>query len=364
MENVRAFPADAPPGRGWAFALRAPRTRARLAVLLIVLVALLGAVAYWWLNRNRVTTDDAFIDGNAVTLAPRVGGQVVALEAHENALVRRGQVLLRLDPRPWRAARDAAAARLEAAEAKAADAAAELARIRITAPAALEAARAALEAVRADAARADADWRRQRRMPAAATTPQARDRALAADRAAEAAVTRADATLRAADTVADRIAAARATLADRTAAVALARARLATAALDLRWTTLRAPVSGYVTIRGVQLGNTVAPGQALLSLVTRREFVTADLKETALTRVHPGERVRIRIDAFPDLALRGHVLSIQQGTGSRFSAFPAENATGNYVKVVQRVPVRISIDNPPPFALPLGLSVEPTIVLR
>ncbi|MGC8478180.1 MAG: HlyD family efflux transporter periplasmic adaptor subunit, partial [Acetobacteraceae bacterium] len=167
-----------------------------------------------------------------------------------------------------------------------------------------------------------------------------------------------------ADTVTEQIAAARATLADRIAQVALARARLATAALDLRWTTLRAPVSGYVTTRGVQLGNTVAPGQALLSLVTRREWVTANLKETALTRVRPGEQARIHVDAFPALRLRGHVLSIQQGTGSRFSAFPAENATGNYVKVVQRVPVRISIDNPPPFALPLGLSVEPTIALR
>ena len=364
MDSAPALAAARDAGTSRAFALHSPRTRARLAVLLIVLAVAGFAGAEWWLGRNQVTTDDAFIDGNAVTLAPRVSGQVAALLVHDNQRVAAGQVLLILDPRPYQAALDAAAARLAAAQAKAADARAELARIRVTAPAQLAAARAALAAARADAVRADANWRREHRMPRGATTQQAIDDAIAAHLAADAAVSRASARLRESDTVADTIAAAAATAADRAAAVALARARLATAALHLRWTRVRAPVAGYVTTRGVQRGNNVARGQALLSLVTRREWVTANLKETALDRVQVGEAVRIHVDAYPELRLRGHVLSIQHGTGARFSAFPAENATGNYVKVVQRVPVKIAIDHGLRFPLPLGLSVEPVIRVR
>ncbi|MDE2007982.1 MAG: HlyD family secretion protein, partial [Rhodospirillales bacterium] len=252
------------------------------------------------------------------------------------------------------------------ARALAAAAATELDRVRIAAPARLAAARAALAAAQADAAKADRQWRRQLGLPRGATTEQAIDAAVAAHRAADAAVTRAAAELRAADTVADRIAAAAALREERDAEVALAQARLATAALDLRWTVLRAPRAGWITKRAVELGNQVRPGQALLSLVGRRVWVTANLKETALARLLPGDRVRIDIDAYPGMVLRGHVASFQHGTGARFSAFPAENATGNYVKVVQRVPVRIDIDSglDPARPLPLGLSVEPVIRLQ
>ena len=347
-----------PPARG--------RARARLALGLVVLIALAAAGTYWWLTRNEITTDDAFIDGHAITLAPRIAGTVVALEVRDNQRVVAGQTLLRIDPRSYVAARDAAAARLVQAKALASVAAVRLAQVQITAPARLAAARARLAAATAEAMKADANWRRERRLPRAATTQQALDDATAAHLAADAARARAGARLREADTVAEQIAVARARRAEQDGAVALARARLAAAELDLRWTRLRAPASGWVTRRMVEQGNEVAPGQAVLALVTPKVWVRANFKETALDRIRPGEKVRIRVDAYPELRLTGHVDSIQHGTGARFSAFPAENATGNFVKIVQRVPVKIDIDSglDPARPLPLGLSVEPTIRLR
>jgi len=149
--------------------------------------------------------------------------------------------------------------------------------------------------------------------------------------------------------------------------VAQARAQLQTAELNLSYTEVRAPFDGYVTKRNVQNGTLVQAGSALCSIVSPDIWVVANFKESQLERMRPGDKVEISVDAFPDLELQGHVESIQQGSGSRFSAFPAENATGNFVKIVQRVPVKIVIDkglenwNQP---LPLGLSVEPEVTVE
>jgi membrane fusion protein, multidrug efflux system len=366
MDDVRSAPKDVPTAPGGAPPRRSGRARARLAVILIALVAVAGATTYWWLTRNEITTDDAFIEGHAITVAPQVAGTVVALRVRDNQRVAAGETLIEIDPRSYQAARDAAAARLAQAEALAEEAAVQLAQIRITAPARLGAARAALASAEAGAVKADADWRRQRHMPSQATTQQAIDDATAAHLAADAAVARARAAVREADTVTEQIAAALALRRERGGEVALARARLATAQLDLAWTKVRAPQAGWVTRRMVEQGNYVQPGQAILALVTPEVWVSANFKETALDRIRPGQKVRIHVDAYPELRLRGHVDSIQRGTGSRFSAFPAENATGNFVKIVQRVPVKIDIDAglDPNHPLPLGLSVEPTIRVR
>ncbi len=146
-----------------------------------------------------------------------------------------------------------------------------------------------------------------------------------------------------------------------------ARAQLQTAELNLSYTEVRAPFDGYVTKRNVQNGTLVQAGSALFSIVSPDIWIVANFKESQLERMRPGNKVEISVDAFPDLELEGHVESIQQGSGSRFSAFPAENATGNFVKIVQRVPVKIVIDkglenwNQP---LPLGLSVEPEVTVE
>jgi membrane fusion protein (multidrug efflux system) len=129
---------------------------------------------------------------------------------------------------------------------------------------------------------------------------------------------------------------------------------------------IRAPQDGHVTRRNVQLGTFAQAGQQVFYLVTPALWVTANFKETQLTRIHPGEKADVTVDAYPSLTLHGHVDSIQAGSGDRFSTFPAENATGNYVKIVRRVPVKIDIDDgyDKSQGLPLGISVSPTVHLE
>lgn len=145
-----------------------------------------------------------------------------------------------------------------------------------------------------------------------------------------------------------------------------ARAQLDTANLNLSYCEMRAPSDGWVTRRNVQPGSFLQPGTSIFSIVTPRVWITANFKESQLGRMRIGDRVDVSVDAYPDLDLHGHVDSIQLGSGARFSAFPAENATGNFVKIVQRVPVKIVLDGPLPRDPPLGLglSVAPTVHLK
>jgi membrane fusion protein (multidrug efflux system) len=135
--------------------------------------------------------------------------------------------------------------------------------------------------------------------------------------------------------------------------------------LNLSWTRITASQDGWITKRNIEQGNYVQAGQSVLSIVTPDIWITANFKESQLDRMRPGEKVDISIDAYGHLKLVGHVDSIQLGSGSRFTAFPPENATGNFVKIVQRIPVKILIDSgmDPNLPLPLGLSVVPTVHL-
>jgi membrane fusion protein (multidrug efflux system) len=145
-----------------------------------------------------------------------------------------------------------------------------------------------------------------------------------------------------------------------------AQARLDQADLNLSWTVVKAPQDGWITKRNVEKGNYVAPGQQIFSIVAPEVWVTANFKESQLVNMRPGQRVSIRVDAYPQLRLEGHVDSIQLGSGSKFTAFPPENATGNFIKIVQRVPVKIVIDKglDPTIPLPLGISVEPKVTVQ
>ena len=136
--------------------------------------------------------------------------------------------------------------------------------------------------------------------------------------------------------------------------------------LNLSWTVVRAPQDGWITQRNVEMGNYVTAGQQIFSIVSPEVWVTANFKETQLDLMRPGQSVKISVDAYPQLHLMGHVDSIQKGSGSKFSAFPAQNATGNFVKIVQRVPVKIVIDSglEPNLPLPLGISVTPTVTVQ
>jgi membrane fusion protein (multidrug efflux system) len=161
----------------------------------------------------------------------------------------------------------------------------------------------------------------------------------------------------------DQIAARHADVASLRAQVDQQRASVEQAELALSYTRIYASEAGYVTRKSVEPGDFVQPGQPLLALVSDRVWVVANFKETQLRHMRPGQAVTMTLDAYPQLSLRGHVDSFQSGTGAAFSLLPAENATGNYVKVVQRVPVKIVLDEPPPagYRLGPGMSVEPEV---
>jgi membrane fusion protein (multidrug efflux system) len=333
--------------------------------LLIVLVTAGLASGYWYVTKDSLGTDDAYTDGQAITVAPQVAGAVVKLAVSDNQYVHAGDLLIQIDPSSFQAALAQATATQQMAEAQLANAQVTLAAARITVPARLEAARAALTAAQAMQFKAAADARRQRGLPRQATTQQDIDNAEAAVRQADAQVAEAEAAVRQADVVTQTLAEAEAQVRQLQAQVALAQAQRAQAELNLSWTRVTAPQDGWITKRAVEQGNYVTPGQAILSLVTPNVWVTANFKEDQLDRMHPGQRVDMTLDAFPGLHLTGHVDSVQLGSGQRFSAFPAENATGNFVKIVQRVPVKIVIDSgmDPHRPLPLGLSVLPVVRL-
>jgi len=350
-------PPDQRPGRRGA--------RAKWVLLLIVLVAAVAATGYWYLGKDDASTDDAYTDGHAVTIAPQVSGTVVALSVADNQRVKSGDVLIEIDPRAYVAARDQARGSLQVAEAQLANARIALEAAKIDYPAKLGVAQAQLAAARATWFKADADARRQHGLPRQATSQQDIDNANAALRSADAQVEQAQAAVRQADIVPQMIGEAEAQVRQLEAQVALAHAQLDQAALNLSWTKVTAPQDGWITKRNVEQGNYVQAGQSIFAIVTPEIWITANFKESQLARMRPGQRVDISVDAYPSLALVGHVDSIQLGSGSRFTAFPPENATGNFVKIVQRIPVKIVIDSgmDPNLPLPLGLSAVPTVHL-
>jgi membrane fusion protein, multidrug efflux system len=192
------------------------------------------------------------------------------------------------------------------------------------------------------------------------------DAATATLQQAQAAVSQAEAQVLEASPVPQQIGQADAQVGQQKGQTEQAQARLDQANLNLDWTVVRAPQDGWVTKRNVEMGNYVTAGQQILSIVSPEVWVTANFKETQLTWIRPGQPVTIAVDGYPQLRLKGHVDSIQLGLGSKFTAFPPENATGNFVKIVQRVPVKIVIDSglDPKIPLPLGISVVPTVKVR
>ncbi|EOG5374792.1 HlyD family secretion protein [Cronobacter turicensis] len=334
---------------------------------IVVIIMVIGAIIWWFMTRNLETTDDAFIDGDAVTVAPKVAGYVTELRVKDNQRVKKGDLLVVIDPRDATAQRDQAQAQLSLAESQLHQAQAQLALAKVQYPAQRDQAKAQVLRAQAELANARAEYQRQRGVDPRATSKQNIDAASAQLRSAEAGLANAQAQLDVAEQVQLQIRQQETNVEARQSQVAQARAQLQTAELNLSYTEVRAPFDGYVTKRNVQNGTLVQAGSALFSIVSPEIWVVANFKESQLERMRPGDKVEVSVDAFPDLELQGHVESIQQGSGSRFSAFPAENATGNFVKIVQRVPVKIVIDkglenwNQP---LPLGLSVEPEVTVE
>jgi membrane fusion protein, multidrug efflux system len=346
---------------------RQPMPRKRRIVLAIVAAALVvGGSAYALMAGRDVSTDDAYTDGRAITVAPHVAGYVAELDVTDNQFVHQGQVLVRIQCSDYVAASNRDEGSLEAAQGQLSSAESDLELAKITYPARYAQAQATLATQRADLTKAQSEFLRQHDIPKEATTSHDIDFATADRDAARGEVDQAQAASRIAEPVALNIAEAQAKVEQLRGQVKLAQGDLDQARLNVGWCDVTAPQDGWITKRGVEKGDFVQTGQQLFSIVSPEVWVTANFKETELTRMRPGQRVSIAVDAYPNLKLKGHVDSIQAGSGAKFTAFPAENATGNFVKIVQRVPVKIVIDSglDPKQPLPLNLSVEPTVALQ
>ena len=345
------------------------RQRARPWVkgILIVAVILLivGGLIYWLATRNEVSTDDAFVDGRAASVGPRVAGAVVSLDVNDNQFVHAGDPLVHLDPRPFKLALDQAHADLETAHAQLAAQRHGQLVSQSNFPAQLAQAQAQLLSAHAALEKAQNDERREHELSGTATTAQEADATRVALRQAQAQVAAAEAQVREAGAVPARLSQVEAQVSQQQGSELDAEAKLAQAELNLDWTVVRAAQDGWVTKRSVEVGDYLSVGQQIMALVSAQIWITANFKENQLSRVRPGQPVRIGIDMYPKLKLHGHIDSMQLGSGTKFSTFPAENATGNFIKIVQRIPVKIDIDSglDPHFPLPLGASAEPTVEL-
>ena len=344
------------------------RTRpfVRVGLVLVLLLLVAGGAYYWWSNRNLEDTDDAYTDGRAVTIAPHVAGYVASLDVNDNEFVHKGQALVHIDPRDYIAARDRAQANLETALGQLAAQQHALEVAKVTFPAQLQQAHAQLDVARAAQFKAKTDYDRQHRISPQATTQEAVDTSTSNLGQANAQVEQAQANVLQAAPVEPNVQQQGSRVSQLQGSVDEARAELATAQLNLSWTVVTAAQDGWVTRRNVEQGNYVQQAQQIMSVVSPDVWITANFKETQLARMRPGQQVEIDVDAYPSLHLHGHVDSVQLGSGSKFTAFPPENATGNFVKIVQRLPVKIVIDSgiDPNIPLPLGISVEPIVTLK
>lgn len=340
----------------------APRKRKTKFIIwgIVAVLVVAAVIVYYFLDiAPYESTDDAFIDGYVTLISPRVSGPVIKLLITDNQLVSAGDVLVEIDPRDYQAGLELAQANLTAAKSQfdSAQAQLEVSQSKVTQ------AQAAVTAARAQNQRAAADLKRFESVESRAVSKTDYDQATAEARSAAADLESANSQVKAALAGVDL---SKAGVETAQAAVQQAQARLDQAQLNLSYTKIIAPFDGRITARTVQLGNYVSPGQAMFALVPKQVWVTANFKETQLTFMRPGQPVQVHIDAYPAHDFKATVDSLQDGTGARFSLLPPENAVGNYVKVVQRVPVKIIFDEGLPTNLDIapGMSVEPKVKVK
>jgi len=282
--------------------------RKKKAFMIVAAVVAVGLTAGYFYNNYRkshVSTDDAFVDGNIHTIASRVSGNVRAVAVVDNQRVKKGDVLVELDPADYRSKAEAARATLELQK-------------------------ATLRLAESELKRAKALYEQD------VSSAERYDKAVSTYEISQ-------------------------------AQVKLAEEQLRQAELNLGYTRIIAPSDGFITKKSVQTGNQVKDGQPLMAVVELNNlYIVANYKETELEGIRPGMDVRITVDAYPGVTFKGQVDSIMAGTGVSFSLFPAENATGNYVKVVQRIPVKIVLapGEDRDHVLRVGMSVIPTVLIK
>ena len=333
---------DLKPTSRTTFRLRRMATRAPLIVGALVIA---GAAAwyaeYWWTTGRFIeSTDDAYVGGNSTPISPHIAGFVAEITVSDNQLVRAGQLLIRLDDRDVRAAADHADAILLQRTGALAGLRARYTLQQST----IEQAVADLDARRARAEFAHQDAERYRVLATTSSgTQQNAQRTLSLDQEAAATVSAAQAGIAAAK---QQLEVLQAQIAEAEAAVAQARADLQTARLNLGYAEIVSPIDGYVGNRAAEVGAYVSQGAYLLTIVPAHGlWVDANFKEDQLAQMQPGQPATIVADTLPGHVFHGHVLSLAPATGAVFSVIPPENATGNFTKIVQRVPVRIALDD-------------------
>jgi membrane fusion protein, multidrug efflux system len=391
--------------------IEAPRSRRRGILVVVVVLVVLIALGVWWRSTYSEDTDDAQVNGHLVQISSRIAGHVLNVDVEENQLVKAGDPIAELDPKDFQVAEENAEAALASAKANAAAARVAVPLTTINtgsnlrsanadvtgAHATVEQAEQQLSAARANVAQADAnnikaqadlarykplvekDVISKQQFDAAVAAADAGQANLAAAQAsmqgAQDAVrvahereSQAQAQLKYAETAPQQIAAQDARARQAEAQVEQAQAELDQARLNLSYTKIVAPEAGIITRKSVEIDQNVAAGQNLMTLVSLQDiWVTANFKETQLRHMHAGQKVSIHVDS-TGKNYSGTVTQIGGATGSVLSLFPPENATGNYVKVVQRVPVRVDFSDlareDPHEELRPGLSVEPTVRVK
>ncbi|KQM91496.1 multidrug ABC transporter permease [Sphingomonas sp. Leaf22] len=339
--------------------------RAKLILIVVLIVALVAGI--WWYigyqdhGKYLQDTNDATVQADMVTIAPRVSGYVAEVLVAENQDVRAGQPLVRIDPRDARAQAAQAEAQIAVAGAQA-----DTARAQINEQyAAIEQARAQLAAARSKAAYDAAEVARYR--PLAASGAETRQQLAQLEVTARQSADNVRAAQAAVAAQQRRVGSLDAQVAQGRAQGQAARAQLAAASVDVGATQLTAPIGGRIGDKTVTIGQYVQAGTRMMSIVPLdRLYITANFKETQLALMRPGQPVEIHVDALDDVVVKGRVESLAPGTGAQFSLLPPQNATGNFTKITQRVPVRVSIEATPAARRLLipGLSVTVTVDTR
>jgi membrane fusion protein (multidrug efflux system) len=345
-----------PPSGGFADTIRKHRAAVIVCACLIG-AGIIGSVLWYLHARHYESTDDAFIDSRPVLVNPQVTGSIVLVNVTDNQIVKKGDLLAKIDPRDYQAAVDQTAAQIRQAEAmvKNLDAQVGVQRAQVE-----QANKQVTEAQAALKFSQDENVRAQDLVQKGAGTVQRSQQTSSDLQGKQAALDAAEAAKTSAERQIDVLQAQKAAAA---AQLDQGIAQKAQADANLGRTELRATVDGRIAKLSAAVGALAAPAQSIMVVVPLEIWVTANFKESQLADMRPGQPVTIEVDAF-GRSFPGHVDGVQAGSGTAFSLLPAENATGNFVKVVQRVPVKITFDQPPDVELGPGMSVVPTVTVR
>ncbi|KAA9331400.1 HlyD family secretion protein [Hymenobacter busanensis] len=342
-----------------------PEGRSKRPIVLLVLALLLLVGGYFGYQRYQFgqtheETDDAQVEGDIYPVLPRVAGPVLEVKAEDNQEVKKGDVLVTLDPGDYQQRVNAAQAALAAAQANVVAARAAVG----TASAGVSQAQSAIGVSDANRARLEKDLKRSQFLRKEDIIPQSELDAVQANLKATSAqrATAADQV----NVARQQVAAAQQQVAVAQAIVKQRQADLDNALLQLSYVTIKAPTNGIISKKNVQPGQVVAPGQQLMGLVaSNRTWIIANFKETQLENMRVGQPVQVEVDAYPNEEFTGHIESLSPATGARFALLPPDNASGNFVKVTQRVPVRIALDKvDPEHPLRAGMSVTATVATK